>query len=125
MPDRFSRSAKGGFADAMEGNLCNGRDDRLHRRVSGRGAADDALCERYGISRDTGYRLLGRYREAVLEGEKTLKLAKQFQNSNVFYFRMALGYFKLGDKKSFARFRALCKKLFPDDTWNGYLEKLA
>ena len=22
-----------------------------------------ALCERYGISRDTGYRLLGRYRE--------------------------------------------------------------
>ncbi|PYV09231.1 MAG: hypothetical protein DMG07_23740 [Acidobacteria bacterium] len=73
------------------------------------------------------YYELGRYREAVLEGEKTLKLAKQFQNSNLnlFYFRMALGYFKLGEKKSFARFRALCKKLFPDDTWNGYLEKLA
>src|ERR1700730_2962169 len=41
MPDRFSRSAKGGFADAMEGNLCNGREDGLHRRVSARGAADD------------------------------------------------------------------------------------
>jgi transposase len=27
-----------------------------------------ALCEGYGISRDTGYRLLGRYREAGLGG---------------------------------------------------------
>src|SRR6202022_3279383 len=27
-----------------------------------------ALCECYGISRDTGYRLLGRYREAGLGG---------------------------------------------------------
>ena len=27
-----------------------------------------ALCERYGISRDTGYRLLGRYREEGLAG---------------------------------------------------------
>ena len=29
-----------------------------------------ALCERYGISRDTGYRLLGRYREAGPGGLK-------------------------------------------------------
>jgi tetratricopeptide (TPR) repeat protein len=68
---------------------------------------------------------LGRYREAVAEGEKTLKLAKRFPNSNLLYFRLALAYQKLGDRKSFSKYRTLCKKLFPEDTWNGYLEKLA
>ena len=71
------------------------------------------------------YYELGRYRDAVAEGGKTLKLARRFQNSNLFYFRMALSYFKLDDKKGFAKFRSLCKKLYPEDTWNSYLEKLA
>jgi hypothetical protein len=34
MTDRFSCSAKGDFADAMEGNLRNGREDCVHRRMS-------------------------------------------------------------------------------------------
>ena len=71
------------------------------------------------------YSELGRHREAVAEGEKTLKLAKRFPNASLFYFRMALSYAKLGNKKNFTKFRALCRRLFPDDTWNNRLEKLA
>src|SRR5438876_3282726 len=64
MPDRFSCSAKGDLADAVEGNLRNGREDGVYRRVSAGELPMTALCERYGISRDTGYRLLARYQEA-------------------------------------------------------------
>jgi tetratricopeptide (TPR) repeat protein len=71
------------------------------------------------------YYELGRYVEAVREGEKTLGLGKRFHNDHLFYFRLALSYHRLGDKKAFARFRALCKKLFPADSWNTYLAKLA
>jgi tetratricopeptide (TPR) repeat protein len=70
------------------------------------------------------YYELGRYREAVTEGEKTLKLAKRFPNDSLFYVRMALSYHKLSDKKAFARYRKQFSRLFPDDTWNSYLEKL-
>jgi tetratricopeptide (TPR) repeat protein len=71
------------------------------------------------------YYELGRYVEAVREGEKTLSLGKRFHNDHLFYFRMALSYHKLGDNKAFARYKALCKKLFPMDNWNAYLAKLA
>ncbi len=67
---------------------------------------------------------MGRYREAVQEGEKTLSLAKRFADDDLFYFRMALSYHKLGDNKSFAKYRNLCQKLFHGDGWNKYLEKL-
>jgi tetratricopeptide (TPR) repeat protein len=70
------------------------------------------------------YYELGRYKEAVMEGEKTLKLARRFPDDSHFYFRMALAYFKTGDMNSFAKYRSLCRKLFPDDSWNKYLEKL-
>ncbi len=70
------------------------------------------------------YYELGRYREAVQEGEKTLLMAKRFPNDQLFYFRMALSYFKLGDMKAFARYRTTCRKMFPDDSWNSYLAKL-
>jgi tetratricopeptide (TPR) repeat protein len=70
------------------------------------------------------YYELGRYREAVSEGEKTLKLARRFPNDHDFYFRMALSYYKLDDKKSFGRYRSLCKRVYGEDTWNKYLEKL-
>jgi tetratricopeptide (TPR) repeat protein len=72
----------------------------------------------------SNYYELGRYREAVAEGEKTLKLARRFPGDNLFYFRMALAYFKLGDVRSFAKYRTLCRKMFRDDGWNKYLEKL-
>jgi tetratricopeptide (TPR) repeat protein len=71
------------------------------------------------------YYELGRYREAVDEGEKTITLAARFPNDDLFYVRMALSYHKLGDKKSFAKYRALFRKLFREDNWNKYLEKLA
>jgi tetratricopeptide (TPR) repeat protein len=70
------------------------------------------------------YHELGRYKEAVQEGEKTLQIAKRFPNDHLFYFRMALSYFKLGDMKNFAKYRTVCQKLFQGDNWNNYLAKL-
>ena len=67
---------------------------------------------------------LGRYKEAVAEGEKTIKIARKFRGDNLFYFRMALSYFKLGDKRNFSRYRALCRKRFRGDSWIAYLDKL-
>ncbi len=67
---------------------------------------------------------LGRYREAVDEGEKTVKIARKFPGDSLFYFRMALSYFKLGAKREFGRYRALCRKRFHDDSWISYLDKL-
>jgi len=71
------------------------------------------------------YYELGRYQEAAFEGEKTLKLAKRFPNDHLLYFRLALSYFKLGNRKNFTSYRTLCRKLFRNDSWNKYLEKLA
>ncbi len=73
----------------------------------------------------TNYYELGRYREAVDEGEKTLLIAKRFPNDDLFYVRMALSYQKLGDKRSFTKYRTLFRKLFRADKWNKYLEKLS
>jgi tetratricopeptide (TPR) repeat protein len=70
------------------------------------------------------YYELGRYKEAAEEGEETLKVAKRFANDDLLYVRMALSYHKLGDKKSFGRYRALVRKLYREDNWNKYLEKL-
>lgn len=70
------------------------------------------------------YYELGRYKEAVEEGEKTLLSAKRFNNDDLFYVRMALSYYKLGDKRSFVKYRSLCRKLFKDNNWNKYLGKL-
>ncbi len=70
------------------------------------------------------YYELGRYREAVEEGEKTLGMAKRFPNDCLFYVRMTLSYYKLGDKKSFVKYRTLYRKMFRGDSWNKYLEKL-
>lgn len=67
---------------------------------------------------------LGRFAEAVAEGEKTLKLTKRFRNDHLFYFRLAMSYLKVGDRKNFARYRNMCGKMFPNDSWNHYLEKL-
>jgi len=70
------------------------------------------------------YYELGRYKEAVEEGEKTLKLATRFQNDDLFYSRMALSYYNLGDKKAFKKYRTLFRKMFKGDNWNKYLDKL-
>jgi tetratricopeptide (TPR) repeat protein len=70
------------------------------------------------------YYELGRYQEAVAEGEATIKIAKKFPGDNLFYFRMALSCFKLGDKRNFNKYRVLCRKRFCDDSWIAYLDKL-
>lgn len=70
------------------------------------------------------YYELGRYKEAAEEGEKTLLLSRRFPNDDLFYVRMALSYHHLGDKKSFLKYRTLFRKLFREDNWNKYLEKL-
>jgi tetratricopeptide (TPR) repeat protein len=70
------------------------------------------------------YYELGRYKDAVEEGEETLKIAKRFPNDDLFYMRMALSYHKLGDKKSFATYRALFKSMNREDNRNKYLDKL-
>jgi tetratricopeptide (TPR) repeat protein len=70
------------------------------------------------------YYEMGRFKEAVDEGVKTLKVAKKFHDDNIFYFQLALSYYKLGDNRSFKVFRALCRKRFRNDSWNNYLEKL-
>ena len=72
----------------------------------------------------SNYFELGRYKEAVEEGEETIQLAQRFPNDDLFYMRMVLSYHKLGDKKSFAKYRALFNKMFQDDSRNKYLEKL-
>jgi len=71
------------------------------------------------------YYELGRYKEAVEEGEETLLLAKRFPNDDLFYFRMALGYHKIGNKKAFAKYHAVLRKMFPEDSKVKYLDKLA
>jgi tetratricopeptide (TPR) repeat protein len=71
------------------------------------------------------YYELGRYKEAVEEGEETLKLAKRFPNDDLFYIRMSLSYHKLGDKKAFATYRALFRSMYLEDSRNKYLDKLA
>jgi tetratricopeptide (TPR) repeat protein len=70
------------------------------------------------------YYELGQHRQAVAEGEKTLELATRFKDDHLFYFRLALSYYKLEDTKSFEKYRTLCRKLFPGDSWNKYLDKL-
>lgn len=70
------------------------------------------------------YYELGRYKEAVEEGEKTIQIAKRFPNDDLFYLRMALAYNKLGNKRSFAKYRSLYRRMFRGDSWNQYLEKL-
>jgi len=72
----------------------------------------------------SNYYELGRYKEAITEGERTLKICRRFPNDNLFFFRMALSYFKLGDKKNFIRNRNLCRKRFAEDRWIAYLDKL-
>lgn len=80
-------------------------------------------AEALGFKADSYYEL-GRYHEAVRECEKALKLAQRFPNDDLFYVRMASAFHQLGDKKTFVKYRALVRKLFKNDAWNKYLEKL-
>ena len=71
------------------------------------------------------YYELGRYQEAVADGEKALRLSQRFPNDDIFYVRMTLAFHKLGNRKAFEKYRNLVRKLFKDDNWNRHLEKLS
>ncbi|SRR6266498_1485964 len=90
-------------------------------RKKSKSSADKAELRGYLTN---NYYELGHYLEAAREGEKTLKIVRRFRNDSSFYFRMALSYHKLGDKKNFAKYRKLCRRMFPEDGWNKHLEKL-
>lgn len=94
--------------------------ETLHRNP--RNTLEKAEARSYLTS---NYYELGRYKEAVDEGEKTLQLAKRFPNDDLFYVRMALSYHRLGDKKAFTKYRNLFRKMFREDNWNKHLEKLS
>jgi tetratricopeptide (TPR) repeat protein len=70
------------------------------------------------------YYELGKYGDAVEEAGKTLKLATRFHGDHIFYVRLALAYYKLGDKKHFRHYRAVFRRRFKNDSWNNYLDKL-
>jgi hypothetical protein len=61
---------------------------------------------------------------ATGQGEKALSLSTQFRDVDQLLFRLALAYHKLGDVKSFRRYRIWCSKSFPDNAWNRMLSKL-
>ena len=81
-------------------------------------------AEALGFKTNSYYEL-GKYPEAVRDGEKALKLAQRFPNDDLFYVRMALAFHGMGDKKSFGKYRSTVRKLFKDDAWNKRLEKLS
>jgi len=81
-------------------------------------------AEALGFTADNYYEL-GRYGDAVRDGEKAIRLAQRFPNDELLYVRMALAFHKLGDMKSFAKYRALVQKMFRDDALNKHLEKLS
>src|SRR6267378_7869086 len=64
MPDRFSRSAKGALPMPWKETCVMDQKLAFIAEYLRGELPMTALCERYGISRDTGYRLLARYREA-------------------------------------------------------------
>jgi tetratricopeptide (TPR) repeat protein len=94
--------------------------EALHRRPRNSQEKAEALS-----FKANSYYELGRYQDTVQDGEKALRLAQRFPNDDLFYVRMALAFHKLGDKKSFGKYRADVRRLFKDDTWNKHLEKLA
>ena len=61
MADRFSRSAKGAPADAVEGNLCNGREDCVHRCASEGRPDDDGAVRTVRDQPGYGLWAVGRY----------------------------------------------------------------
>ena len=60
-------SIGGRTADAVEGDLYDGRAPAVHDGVTGGEDCRSSVCARYGISRKTGYKWAGRYAADPLE----------------------------------------------------------
>lgn len=71
------------------------------------------------------YYALGRYTEAVAEGEKTLKISSHFHDIEIMLTNLALSYYHLNQKKKFDYYRDWCNRAFPENSWTRHLNKLA
>lgn len=67
---------------------------------------------------------LGHYEKAVEEGEKTLKISRNFHNLKLMLFSMALSYYKLGDRRNFKKYQDWCQREFPEENLTRYIEGL-
>ncbi|HXK60631.1 MAG TPA: tetratricopeptide repeat protein [Acidobacteriota bacterium] len=70
------------------------------------------------------YQALGRYQEAVREGEKTLKISRHFPSLDLMLPNLALSYYHLGNLEQFRFYRNWCNREFPDRSWTKQLNKL-
>lgn len=67
---------------------------------------------------------LGKFEEAVREGEKTLKISKKFHNIEIMLSNLALSCYNLNKKEKFKFYRDWCNRAFPDFSWTKQLNKL-
>lgn len=67
---------------------------------------------------------LGKFEEAVREGEKTLKVSSSFRNIEMMLSNLALSYYQLNKKDKFKFYRDWCNRAFPDFSWTKQLNKL-
>lgn len=70
------------------------------------------------------YQALGRYQDAVREGERTLKICRQFPSLDMMLPNLALSYYHLGNIEQFKFYRNWCNREFPDRSWTKQLNKL-
>ncbi|MCZ6767664.1 MAG: hypothetical protein O7D93_00295, partial [Acidobacteria bacterium] len=70
------------------------------------------------------YYALGRYREAVEAGEKTLKISDKFHKMELMLPNLALSCYHLGQEDKFHFYRDWCNRDFPDLRWTRELNKL-
>lgn len=67
---------------------------------------------------------LGKHEEAIVEGEKTLKISKDFPNMDLMLTNMAMSFYHLNDKRRFEEYRDWCNRSFPNQGWTKLLNKL-
>jgi len=67
---------------------------------------------------------LGRYQEAVREGERTLKLCHQFSGVEMMLPNLAMAYYHLGNLEQFRLYREWCNRDYPDRSSTRQLNKL-
>jgi tetratricopeptide (TPR) repeat protein len=67
---------------------------------------------------------MGKHEQAVAEGEKTLRISRDFHNIELMLPNMALSCYHLNDKKKFEQYRDWCNRSFPNNSWTKQLNKL-
>ncbi|MBI4444554.1 MAG: tetratricopeptide repeat protein [Acidobacteria bacterium] len=70
------------------------------------------------------FHALGKFEEAVREGEKTLKISRDFHNIGIMLSSLALSYYQLNRKDKFTFYRDWCNRAFPDFSLTKQLNQL-